>query len=281
MKKHMNGILSAGICAALALTAFTGCGDTGHSRNLMDDVTTGRTGTSANNGGRNSTAADAVTYTDFAVRLFQECTLQEEGNNVLISPLSVINALAMTAGGSREETLAQMEKLFGADLDSLCSYLKSYHEALPSDEKYKLHAANSIWVKDNGGFTVSPDFLQKNAELANADVYLAPFDSSTLKDINHWVSENTNKMIPEILDQIPDDAVMNMPISRTHRLRALSNIIMIKSMPLRPCCRKKASALRIMRPPSQVKGSMSFCQAPQKFPWKQPFLNLRFSMIFS
>lgn len=208
MKKHMNGILSAGICAALALTAFTGCGDTGHSRNLMDDVTTGRTGTSANNGGRNSTAADAVTYTDFAVRLFQECTLQEEGNNVLISPLSVINALAMTAGGSREETLAQMEKLFGADLDSLCSYLKSYHEALPSDEKYKLHAANSIWVKDNGGFTVSPDFLQKNAELANADVYLAPFDSSTLKDINHWVSENTNKMIPEILDQIPDDAVM-------------------------------------------------------------------------
>lgn len=208
MKKHMNGILSAGICAALALTAFTGCGDTGHSRNLMDDVTTGQTGTGANNGGRNSTAADAVTYTDFAVRLFQECTLQEEGNNVLISPLSVINALAMTAGGSREETLAQMEKLFGADLDSLCGYLKSYHEALPSDEKYKLHAANSIWVKDNGGFTVSPDFLQKNAELANADVYLAPFDSSTLKDINHWVSENTNKMIPEILDQIPDDAVM-------------------------------------------------------------------------
>lgn len=245
MKKQLTGILSAGICALAALALFTGCGDSGHSRNLMDDVSaeqpgnagedgrqTGaagdqdrQTGTADENDGQNGSAAgfgsvvpasanadlpaaDAVTYTDFAVKLFQECVTGEAEGNVLISPLSVINALAMTAGGARGETLTQMEGLFGADLNSLCSYLKTYNEGLPSDEKYKLHTANSVWVKDNGSFTVSPDFLQINAAYFNADVYMAPFDGSTLKDINGWVCENTDKMIPEILDQIPEDAVM-------------------------------------------------------------------------
>lgn len=248
MKKKIMGILSAGLCTALALGALTGCGDSGHSRNLMDGVAeaerrqpsdagaddrqTGATGgqdRQSGNTGANDTqsgsaagsgsilpasantdlpAADAVTYTDFAVRLFQECVTEEAGKNVLVSPLSVINALAMTAAGAKGETLAQMEGLFGADLNSLCSYLKAYNDELPSDEKYRLHTANSIWVKDTGSFTVSPDFLQTNAGYFNADVYMAPFDGSTLKDINNWVSVNTDKMIPEILDQIPEDAVM-------------------------------------------------------------------------
>ena len=245
MKKQLTGILSAGICALAALALFTGCGDSGHSRNLMDDVSaeqpgnagedgrqTGaagdqdrQTGTADENDGQNGSAAgfgsvvpasantdlpaaDAVTYTDFAVKLFQECVTGEAEGNVLISPLSVINALAMTAGGARGETLTQMEGLFGADLNSLCSYLKTYNEGLPSDEKYKLHTANSVWVKDNGSFTVCPYFMKINAGYFNADVYIAPFDGSTLKDINGWVCENTDKMIPEILDQIPEDAVM-------------------------------------------------------------------------
>ena len=38
--------------------------------------------------------------------------------------------------------------------------------------------------------------------------YQAPFDDSTLKDINTWVSNKTEKMIPEILDQIEYDSVM-------------------------------------------------------------------------
>lgn len=235
MKKQLPGILSAGICTLTALALFTGCGDSGHSRNLMDGVSAEQSGdggegsSQPGNAGEDNRpdgsaagsgnmapasantdlpAADAVTYTDFAVKLFQECFSDEAEGNVLISPLSVINALAMTAGGARGETLAQMEGLFGADLASLCSYLKTYNEGLPSDEKYKLHTANSVWIKDNGSFTVSPDFLQSNAAYFNADVYMAPFDGSTLKDINGWVSENTDKMIPEILDQIPEDAVM-------------------------------------------------------------------------
>lgn len=229
MKKGIRKILSAAVCTALTLATLTGCGDSSGIRNLMDDVTTGQNQAGPGNSGQlpqdtgNSAvtgndlpagkiislpSADAVTCTDFAVRLFQECTRSQRDGNILVSPLSVISALAMTANGARGETLEQMEELFGADVASLCSYLYNYNKNLPTDQKYKLHSANSIWVRDDRRFTVQPDFLQTNAEWFNADVYMAPFDSSTLKDINKWVSRNTDKMIPNILDEIPDVAVM-------------------------------------------------------------------------
>ncbi len=219
MRHFGKNILSAGICAALVFGALTGCGNSGGSRNLTEEESTGQdsqadvdfhtpadTGSDAQE--KTLPDADAVTYTDFAVRLFQECTRSQANGNTLISPLSVINALAMTANGARGETLSQMEELFGANLPSLCGYLHAYNQALPSDEKYRLHTADSIWIRDDESFTVEPAFLQANAEWFNADVYMASFDGSTLKDINEWVSENTDKMIPEILDEIPDDAVM-------------------------------------------------------------------------
>lgn len=51
--------------------------------------------------------AGAASAADFGVRLFQ--TSIEEGKNTLISPLSVLYALAMTTNGADGETLAQME----------------------------------------------------------------------------------------------------------------------------------------------------------------------------
>ncbi|MDE6640645.1 MAG: serpin family protein [Acetatifactor sp.] len=229
MKKGTTKILSAAVCTVLALAALTGCGNSGGIRNLMDGVTTepnqagpGNFGQLPQDAGDSAApgndlppggtislpSADAVTCTDFAVRLFQECTRSQGDGNILVSPLSVINALAMTANGARGETLKQMEELFGADLDSLCSYLHNYNKCLPTDQKYKLHSANSIWIRDDRSFTVQPDFLQTNAEWFNADVYMAPFDGSTLRDINKWVSENTDEMIPKILDEIPAATVM-------------------------------------------------------------------------
>lgn len=251
MKIQTKKILSAGLLGALTLTALTGCGNDGHSSNPMNDITTQQdsvgsdasTVSAAGNtvgGAADRTSApetinpsrsasdlptaDAVTYTDFAVRILQECVASDkmreesqkppysetprEAVNTLISPLSVINALAMTAGGARGETLAQIESLFGADLSSLCDYLCTYTDRLPFGEKYKLHLANSIWVKNTPDLDVSPDFLAANADRFKADVRMASFDDSTTREINNWVSENTDKMISDILDRIPDNAVM-------------------------------------------------------------------------
>lgn len=143
---------------------------------------------------------------DFGVRLFQNSFTEEK--NVLISPLSVLCALSMTANGAKDETLSQMESVLGMDVASLNTYVKAYKDALPNSDKYKLSLANSIWFTDDERFTVNEDFLQTNADYYSADIYKAPFDRTTLNDINKWVKDKTDGMIPSILDQIPPDAIM-------------------------------------------------------------------------
>ncbi len=151
------------------------------------------------------TAGNAA-LTDFAVRLFKAS--EESGKNTLISPLSVVSALAMTANGAKQNTLAQMEQVLGLPTDKLNSYLYSYMQTLPQNEKTKLSLANSIWFTADDSFTADRDFLQKNADYYGADLYKAPFNKSTVADINDWVKDKTDGMIPEIIDNLSPDAVM-------------------------------------------------------------------------
>jgi len=142
---------------------------------------------------------------DFAVRLLQAS--MQEGKNTLISPLSVIYALAMTANGAKGETLRQMEQVLGACSDQLNGYLKAHSLSLENAEG-KLKLANSIWFTDHERFTVEQPFLQTVKDYYDASVYRVPFDDITCRDINNWVKEKTDGMIPEILDEIPEGAVM-------------------------------------------------------------------------
>ena len=150
--------------------------------------------------------AGAAAAADFGVRLFK--TSMEEGKNTLISPLSVLYALAMTANGADGETLAQMEQVLGMDVDNLNSYMLAYLDLLPESKDYKMSLANSIWFKDDPNFLVEQSFLQTNADYYGAGAYKAAFDEGTRNDINNWVKEHTDGMIPEILDEIPDEAIM-------------------------------------------------------------------------
>ena len=150
--------------------------------------------------------AGAVAAADFGVRLFK--TSIEEGANTLISPLSVLYALAMTANGADGETLTQMENVLGMDVDNLNSYMLAYLDLLPESKDYKMSLANSIWFKDDPNFAVEQSFLQTNADYYGAGAYKAAFDEGTRNDINNWVKEHTDGMIPEIIDEIPDEAIM-------------------------------------------------------------------------
>lgn len=150
--------------------------------------------------------AGAAAAADFGVRLFK--TSMEEGKNTLISPLSVLYALAMTANGADGETLAQMEQVLGMDVDNLNSYMLAHLDLLPESKDYKMSLANSIWFKDDPNFLVEQSFLQTNADYYGAGAYKAAFDEGTRNDINNWVKEHTDGMIPEIIDEIPDEAIM-------------------------------------------------------------------------
>ena len=127
-----------------------------------------------------------------------------EEKNTLISPLSVLCALAMTANGAKGETLAQMEDTLGAPVERLNQAVHT----LMGQEDDAMRLANSIWLAQRDDLTVNQDFLQTNANYYGAGVYQAPFDQTTVREINRWVEEETHGMVEEILDEIPADTVM-------------------------------------------------------------------------
>ncbi len=199
-KKKVIAAAIAGVFMVSSLLDMTGCSTKIQAENLMDDITPQEVEISQDLQKGN------IAVSNFAVRLAQAS--QKEDENVLISPLSVLYALAMTANGAKAETLAQMEDVLGMTTEELNHYLYSYIQTLPTNEKYKLSLANSIWFTSDTSFTVNNDFLQKNADYYGADIFKAPFDHSTLRDIDTWVNDKTDGMISDILDEIPEDAVM-------------------------------------------------------------------------
>ena len=147
---------------------------------------------------------------EFGVKLFNACYAASSNSNTLISPLSVLLALSMTANGAKAETLAQMEEVLGLSADELNKFASAYMKALSGrpESKGSLELANSIWFNSAPRLHVEENFLQTNANYFNAELYSAPFDESTLKEINNWVNDKTKGMIPSILDYIPQEAVM-------------------------------------------------------------------------
>ena len=203
-KKVVLTLLSILLVCSIVLN-LTGCATKVQAADLMEGVKANTVP------GKAADDAFAQSQMRLAVDLFQSSVLESKDENVLISPLSIQLALAMTANGADGNTKAEMEALLGGEisLEDLNEYLYSYVNNLPSAEKYKLQIANSIWFRDDEGrLQVEKGFLQKNADYYGAQAYKAVFDDQTLKDINNWVKDHTDGMIDSILDQIDEDAVM-------------------------------------------------------------------------
>jgi len=196
MKKR---ILALVLILSLLMTCLAGCSSAA-ATDLMKGVASKPVEMPADH------AVASAAATDFAVRLFQQSA--QEGNNTLVSPLSVLSALAMTMNGAEGETRAQMEEALGLPAGELNAWLHDYMNGLVQSEESKLSLANSIWFTEDEAFTVEESFLQTNADYYGADVYQSPFDNSTKNAINKWVKEKTYGMIDEIVDEIPSLAVM-------------------------------------------------------------------------
>lgn len=141
---------------------------------------------------------------EFALRLVKTAATDASNNqNILISPASVVFALGMTANGTAEDTRTAWENgLCGISVEELNRQLWLYRKILSGNE---VNVANAIWFRDNLVEPPRDSFLQVNADYYGAGAFSAPFDQSTCDDINAFVKTNTKDMIPEILDEIPQD----------------------------------------------------------------------------
>lgn len=127
------------------------------------------------------------------------------GENTVASPLSAICALAMLYNGAADETKAQLESFFGCTAQELDETLSALLASFPN-EFVKVRAANSIWLRRD--LTVKPEFLRLNQDKLGADSFRRSFNGATLREINSWVSRKTDGMIPSILDEFPDEAML-------------------------------------------------------------------------
>lgn len=140
-----------------------------------------------------------ATVTDYSVRLFQQTYSSKEDS--LVSPLSTLYALDMTSQGARGATLRQMNKVLGGDKDTRRTYLSKYLKR--STKTKSLRIANGIWLNTKLGVKYKKSFINAVEKSYKAKLNKAPFNSSTKKEINNWVSKKTNKMIPNLIDSLP------------------------------------------------------------------------------
>lgn len=163
-----------------------------------------------------SSAADLAALvrgnTQFALDLHRAAA--RDGENVVFSPFSVSIALGMTWAGARTETEAQMARALHFDLPQ--SRLHAAFNALDQDlarraaraataespRPFRFRVANALWGQR--GYAFLPTFLDALAENYGAGMRITDFAADApgaRRAINAWVSDQTERRIPELLPE--------------------------------------------------------------------------------
>lgn len=125
----------------------------------------------------------------------------QDEDAVLISPLSLLDAMALLAPGARGEALQAMNGLLGPDH-------RAAHAALHAQlgSAAALRRASGAWLP--GGEAPLPDF-QAAVTALGAEIRSVDFgDPRTLGLINDWVAARTGNLIPALLDHLPANTVL-------------------------------------------------------------------------
>ena len=161
---------------------------------------------------------------NLGVELFKKAAAasEDEEENVVFSPVSAMSLMASLSQAADGETLKQIEKAIGKDDEFFTLLMDGYCRSLNADkETARVHSANSFWMRDEEGrLAVTDEFLAKCRYL-DTQVFSAPFDKSTVNDINRWCSDHTDGMIDEIIDRISPDAVAYLINALTYENRWL------------------------------------------------------------
>ena len=120
-----------------------------------------------------------------------------EGENTLISPLSVALALGMTANGAAGDTLAEFQDLFGMDLDTLNAYcVKALRDYSDLGGSTRSTLVNSLWCDPD--LTLEDEFIARCQQNYGAELYQTDLqDAATVRAVNNWVSKATEGLIPK------------------------------------------------------------------------------------
>jgi serpin B len=149
----------------------------------------------------------------FGFNLFETILeVEAPGENIMISPLSIGQALSMAINGADGNTFAEMLSVLGYDelnLDDLNKTNSSLVSSLKThDAKVIFDNSNSVWYRND--FAPKTTFLDNNKNFYNAEVnsYDPAQPDNAKNAINKWVDNKTNGKIDKIIDNVSPLDVM-------------------------------------------------------------------------
>jgi len=146
---------------------------------------------------------------EFGLDLFRR--VHEAEPNTLISPYSLYTVLAMARAGARGDTADQLDavlRLHGPEAQggAIAAVDAGIGAALAAAERMQqpiiITASNEAWVAN--GFGIRQDYLDQLARQFAVSAVAADFAGNPEQmrvEINAWVSERTNKLIPELFPE--------------------------------------------------------------------------------
>lgn len=152
----------------------------------------------------------------FGLELAEKIINETQGENVIVSPVSIVQALSMTLNGAAGQTREQIAKtlhLEGLSVEMLNEEQQKLRELLlQPGPGIKLSMANSLWLQK--GWPFQKEYLDRVKAAYDAQLNERKLDDpAVLKEMNKWVNKQTNGLIPTILDE---------PISEMTKLMLLN-----------------------------------------------------------
>lgn len=241
MKKLLSVIL-CGLIAGGALMSLTACGTGGvpehtepdfpntdvplYKDDTADspDITSSKSVTPATfNGDIQKKVNNHIA--DFSVQMFKQSVNSQNGENTLVSPISVYTLLSLLSNGADFTTKTEITDILSGyyqygdsvacygdydplTVDELNAYFDNYMTNLNNTDNSKLSMANSVWTNNDADVKFNDNFLTVGQDQYHSEMFERSFDDKALEELNGWVEKKTDGMIDKILDEMPDTSIM-------------------------------------------------------------------------
>lgn len=145
----------------------------------------------------------AAAVNGFAADLYRRLAGRDgdEKGNLLVSPLGIETALAMTSAGARGKTLEEMQTVLHLPADPHPAFgtLLNHLAAADKTRPYELSVANAIWGQQ--GYPWEKDFLDLTRKHYGAGLTAVDFarHEAARTRINEWVAKETKERIKELV----------------------------------------------------------------------------------
>ena len=140
---------------------------------------------------------------DFGFSMLQKMA---SSANILISPLSSQIAMGLVVPGADGNTAEEIISAigFGADDKETMQYITYLSEQLrKADKKTDFALANALVINTSSGHQLSPSYVHTLSGYQRCLTIESDFarnKDKTILSINNWASENTNGLIPSMID---------------------------------------------------------------------------------